>query len=289
MKKLNDNEIANFVKLSEAENNKLGKGALRGVERYLDKDYWLSDCGDMLEFYWSFHDIIDDSSRFLLANYTADKPEILHFLHVNELEIAKQFAPVQTEGATYSHSVIVLKYLMSKVLLKILCGSGDLQENEKMVPVVLQALWRSYECDSYANPDKKEQWQAYDMLFKLIFKNYNSVIDDYEKIYKYDLAAHENSRRTLIKECYMLAKIANNDDDSDLLFGANTYISLLKYNYYLWRVNEDLDADLELIPLAIIVYAHQVIMNKSPGNPLTIFSSMQPKTVLEELKNMQSA
>lgn len=289
MQKLNDNEIDNFVKLAEAENNKLGKGALRGVERYLDKDYWLNNCEDMLDFYCYFHDIIDYSLRFLLVNYKDDRPKILDFLDSNEEEILREFVPVKTEGATYSHLVIILDYLMSKVLQKILCGSDDLQENEKMVPDILQALWRSYEFDTYAEPDKKEQWQAYDMLFKLIFKKYNNIIYDYENIYKYDLAKYENSRRTLIKECYMLAKIANNDYDSDLLFGADTYISILKYNYYLWRVNEDLDAEIELIPLAIIVYFHRVIVKKHPENPLEIFFSMQPKTTLDELTGMQLA
>jgi len=286
---MNDNEIDNFVKLAEAENEKLGKGALRGVERYLDKDYWLSDCENMLEFYYSFHDIIDDSLRFLLANHTDVRPEILSYLQSNERDIAKNYMLIRIEDATYSHLVIIFRYLLSQVLLKILCGDDDLQENEKMVSDVLQALWRSYVFDTYAEPDKKEQWQAYDMLFKLIFKKYNDVIDDYEKIYKYDLAKHEDSKRALIKECYMLAKIANNDYDSDLLFGADTYISLLKYNYYLWRVNENLDAEIELIPLAIIVYFHKVIVKKSPENPLDIFSSIEPKTVLDELNNMQLA
>ena len=288
MIKLTKKKADNFVNLAEAGNMRFSNGALVGVEKFLDKDYWLSYNEDTLDFYYTFDRFTSATADYLLVNFDTHRPEIFDFMVANESYLVGKFPPIKTDGATYAHIAIVLNFFLAQVLLRMLSKNDDVRVNEKLVPKAFQSLWDSYETDKYASSDFKDRWPAYAMLLKLAYGKYAEIIKDYDENFKFDLAKYEDSRRTMIKECYMLAKIATDDYDSDMLFGARTYISLLKYQYYLGRVNEDLSAEIDLIPLLIMVYLYQAIVDKSPGEPFQIFAAMQPRKVLDELISMQN-
>lgn len=286
MKIVDNNEINNFLKLSIDFNQKIGKNALRDVDEYLNKEFWLDDCDNVLEFYCTYYRMVYYSCYFLLFDSTSKLPDILCFLHANQKELEESFELFSIKNAEYHHIKIYLEYLMSTILVKALFNDESLYDDELVANEALKYLFNS---DRYVNgsDEEREKMQAYGMLLGLCYKRYNDIISKFEQDYKYSLAEYESSSRSIIKECYMISKIATENYDSDLMFGANTSISILKYQYYLGRVNEDLDAKIELIPLLIMVHLHKVLVSGQPQNPMEIFSLMQPKKVLDELQEMQ--
>jgi hypothetical protein len=272
-------DIEGFIERAEGLNARLGSSALTRTEKFLNPQHWLSTCDTTSEFYIEFYDLLERSLRFLIAHNQGERPGILDFLLTTDLE--QSFASIDMSSATYARITATIRYILAKVLTRLMAkGSRAFADLEPLAKAAFGALWA---LPGAAEMSSREKWQAYEAILDLAFGNHEQLINVYEREHGFDLAKHENSNRMIMKECYMLSRIATGRSDGDLAFGVASYIALLKFNYYLWLVNEEISAEIDLVPLAVICHLYEEIMGGDVQDQRDFYSSMAPRAVLEDM------
>lgn len=282
-------EIEEFIRRAEALNANLASSALRGEERLLTPEHWVSSCESTTEFHIEFYDQVERSLRFLLVHNDGERPALLDFLLTSDLE--KYFAPMDLSlaanssiSAAYGRLTAAIKYIMARVLTRLSSEEQSLSDLKARAEAAFEGLWRLL---GEVDAELKERWQAYEAMLDVAFGSYDKVIDVYDREYRLDLAKHENSHRTAIKDCYMLSRIATGKADDDLTFGAASYTNILKLDYYLWRVNDDASAEMDLVPLVVICHLYEKIVRGSVPNQHDFYASMAPRAVLDALDSLR--
>lgn len=279
---VNEKDLEEFVNQAEEAIARRGESALRGAEKFLDPEHWLKWCDTTAEFYVAFCDQVERSLVFMVAHQTTQRPDILNFLLTTDLE--GRFPPLDIQHAGFGVVSWRIRYLMAQALVARLAERETGPDLAASVDTAFDALWEILASDE---PSGKERWQAYESILQLAMKNYDGILKSYDESYRFDLAAQEDSNRTLIKACYLLSQVTTGAADDDVKFGVATHDALLRFYYYLWLVNDDPSAWIDLVPLALICHLRHDIM--APGTPYDFVSSMAPRAVIDELRSLRSA
>ncbi|XDD51169.1 hypothetical protein AB3N59_05185 [Leptospira sp. WS92.C1] len=273
-----------FIKRAEELNARLGSGALRSTEKFLNPQHWLDTCETTSEFYIEFYDLLQRTLRFQITHNQEERPGMLDFLLTTDLE--SRFPPIDINSETFARITATIRYILAKVLARQISKKDDFSDLVPFAKAAFGALWA---LPGSAEISSRDRWQAYEVLLDLAFGNYEQLIKVYDKEYGFELAKHENSNRMMMKECYMLSRIAAGGSYDDWAFGVAAYIPLLKLNHYLWLVNDDRSAEIDLIPLAVICQLYDKITGANVANRRDFYSSMEPRVVLEDMHSVERA
>ncbi len=275
-------KIEAFIRRAEELNARVGAGVLKGTSRYLDLGYWLKRCDTTGLFYLTYQEFLESSLKFLLANPEAEEPALLAFLLTADLE--KHFPPIDLASAGYGELTATIKYVMACVVREVMSGRNAPPDLGARSDAAFGALWRMP-----GAAEAEEMLKAYETLLDLAFGRHERIIRAFERDLRFPLGKLENAARTLIKGCYLLAQIATGTADEDSRFGARAIVVLLKYDYYLWRVDEHLPAEIEFLPVFLASLMYEEITKGTAPEMRTVLASMAPRPVLLEMSAVQQS
>lgn len=271
-------KIEAFIRRAEELNARVGAGILKGTSRYLEVGHWLKRCDTTGHFYLTYHEFLEGSLKFLLANPGAEQPALLEFLLTADLE--KHFPPIELASGGYGDLTATIKYVMACVVREVLSGRGAHSDLEARSDAAFRALWRLP-----GAAETEEMLKAYEALLDLAFGRHEKIIRVFERDLRFPLEKLENAARTLIKECYLLAQVATGTADEDSGFGARATVVILKYDYYLWRVDEYLPAYIEFLPVFLASWMYEEITKGATPAVPVVLASMAPRAVLLEMQD----
>lgn len=275
-------EVEAFIRRAEELVGKLAESARIGTDSYLDARYWLKSCDTTELFYLTYHDNLALQLQFMLAHPDAAQPALLGFLLTTDLE--KHFAPNDSDSGEYGQLTAAVKFATARVLAGLLTGSGWPSDVPNRTDAAFAAIWQMR---GAAKMPTREMLKANEFLLNLAFGNYQKIVSTFERELRFSLAKLESAARTLVKECYLLAQIGAGDSDEDGRFGARSCLALLKYDYYLWRVNQERSAQITLLPVVLVSFLHEQITRGSLPTLRDVLASMRPRSVLTEMESIR--
>lgn len=271
--------LASAVKLN-ARRGQNGLLLLRGSETL---DAWLKAGLNTAEFYAEAHSRVTDALYVLLVDPAAPWPPVLNVLSKAELD--SHYPELDYASAGLAQLTLAINYV---VVQCVVCGLLSLPLAERhwnIATRAIRSLWTNFDP---MHAELREPWQAKEALLKVAFGDYYGLVRKFESEWTLDLAAYENSHRTLIKLSYLLARCALETGEKDFPFFAKSLATLSQFNYYQWSVNDDLSAKVEL---PTMVMASQLYFNMfEPENsaPKTMLSKLAPASTVGAMHELIS-
>jgi hypothetical protein len=278
-------ERQQFIQAAEAAIRKNGTHALRGAESFLDPDHWVSFCeNNRAQFHNQYDYWLDCALMYMLARPGEPPPAIVDVLASGELE--SRFPQLNLAEATFAQAALTINYILARLVVGPPEDARSAAELEGRTDEAFRALWV---LPGAQDIDSKEHWVARQVLLGSSFGRYEEVLRAFDERHRYDMAAYEGSDRTIVKECYLLAHVAIDQADADQAFGVRALFALLRFQYYLGLVNQDREAQIDLVSLILMCQLHGKVVEDRTLSVVECVSLLQPRAVVEEMVAIKSA
>lgn len=266
-----------FVRLADDAVRHLARNAALDADEFLDPAHWRETCDDTADYYNTYDWELDGALRVLLANGGRESRSF-EFLATAELET--DFPPFDIGTASYGFATAAVRYVLARVLVRLLTGTSH-EDLGPRAEAALGALWAQ---PTLKAQEARQRWMPIHVLLTLAIGGHAKVIDEFERDHRYTLTRDEGAARSIVKACYLLARIAAGTADAEVTIGARAHLTLLKWGYHLWRIDGDRSAEIDLIPLVCLCLLHERIVNGASPSRLELFESLRPARVLQEMQ-----
>jgi hypothetical protein len=278
-------EQEQFVRAAEAANQKLGTHALWREERFLDPAYWVAWCeNDPVLFRVQFESLLIGALCHVLAHPGEHLPPIMNVLAKGG-ELERRFPPFSLTGATFAQATVTIKYALARRVLHPNEDDSEAAAIDELLSAGFGALWSLPGVEEI----ESKEWDAREMLGDLSFKRYEQVAAAFEERFRFDLTAYEGSDQTLAKECYLLAQVALGLADAGETFGVTALMALLRFQYYLGLVNDDVDAEINLVSLALVSQLYSKIIEGRTLGFAECVALLELRAVVERMEAVRTA
>jgi len=270
---------AGFVRSAEEHVRTRARSARIGTDDYLDEKGWLETCDSVTMFFLTYHENMVLQLRLLLADPEGQWPDLLKFMLETDLE--RHFAVGSGPGTGYGPLTAAVKYAMARVMAGLISGHGWPDGLGGLSDAAFAGLWRM---PGASEMETTETLKAQECLLDLVYGRYAEIVERCEKGRPLLLGKPEGADRTVVKACYLLSRMALGTADEGDRFGARSLVLLVKYDYFLYMVNEHLPANIDLLPVVLLTWLYEVITKKASPSTRDLFTSMAPRIVWDEMR-----
>jgi hypothetical protein len=195
---------------------------------------------------------------------------------------------IQGADSVFGPVNATIEYAMAKVLVSVLRDGNAPSQLRARGEEACAALW-SWWGPTARTSREADRFRADEMLLDLAFGKYAEIVRRFERG---DAASgdRETAQRSLVRQCWLLSRIATGVADDEVRREAASRAVLLKYDYLCWEVKSNpLSAESRLVPMVLASWLYERITKGAAPTQEQLFASMAPRTVVEATASLRRA